>query len=259
MTYRVVIALGRLLFRLLGLQVRLDGLEHVPRHGPVVLAANHVSFVDFLLAGVAGVERGRRVRFLARHDLWRNPVAGFLLTRMGHIPVDRAAPAHAYLLAREALRRGEAVGIFPEAGVSTSYTVRAMMPGAVALARETGAPLVPVALWGGQRLLTAHTRPDLRRGRPVSVLVGEPVHLDPDDDLRRRTRDLGGLLQRMLDGLQARPEHQPAPGERAPWHPRHLGGHAPSYAEAALRESVPSSAVPPPWSPPPRRLLRSEG
>ena len=83
------------------------------------------------------------------------------MPRMRHVPVDRAAPAAAYLRARSLLREGEAVGIFPEAGVSTSYTVRALMPGAVALARETGAPLLPMAIWGPQRILTA--------GRPVDL------------------------------------------------------------------------------------------
>ena len=77
---------------------------------------------------------------------------------MQHIPVDRQAPAHAYLRARRMLREGEAVGGFPEAGISFSYTVRPLMRGLVALARETGAPVVPV---GG----VGHAA-DLLRRRP---------------------------------------------------------------------------------------------
>ena len=63
---------------------------------------------------------------------------------MRHVPVDREAPAAAYLKARRLLRDGEVVCVFPEGGISAAYVVRALMPGAVALARETGAPLVPV-------------------------------------------------------------------------------------------------------------------
>ena len=247
MVHDWVVRLGRVVFRLLGLRVRLEGLEHVPRTGPAVLAANHVSFLDFLLLGLVGEERGgRRVRFLARRDLWVWPV-GPAMDRMGHIPVDRDAPAHAYLLAREALRRGELVGIFPEAGVSRSFTVRALMRGAAALARDADAPLVPVVLWGGQRVWTAGSRPVLRRGAPVTVAVGP--RLTVGTDVAGTTAVLGRTLQQLLDGVQAEPRHQPAPGAEAAWHPRHLGGAALSVEEAEEVQDVPLNAVVPTWVP----------
>ena len=249
LTYAGVIGLARVAFRALDLRLTVEGDEYVPRSGPVVIASTHVSFLDFLLVGLAA-RRGRRyVRFLARHDVWENPVAGPLMTAMRHVPVDRAAPAAAYLRARDLLREGEAVGVFPEAGVSTSYTVRALMPGAVALARETGAPLLPMAIWGPQRLLTAKQPVDLTRGRPVSLRVGEPMTIGASDDLGTRVGELGDRMQRLLDGLQARPEHQPRPGELARWHPAHLGGQAPRPEDARLEESVPVSSVFPTWLP----------
>jgi 1-acyl-sn-glycerol-3-phosphate acyltransferase len=245
--YDVVVRLGRLVFRLLGLRVRVEGLEHVPRTGPAVLAATHVSFLDFLLLGLVGEDRGgRRVRFLARHDLWKVRPVGWAMDRMGHVPVDRDAPAHAYLVAREALRRGELVGIFPEAGVSRSWTVRALMPGAAALAAETGAPLVPVVLWGGQRLWTAKTRPTLRRGVPVTVAVGAPLVVG---EVRETTERLGHTLQAMVDEVQSDPRHAPGPGLSVPWHPRHLGGTALSVEEAVAEQDVPRSALAPTWAP----------
>ncbi len=254
MVYRLVIGLGRLAVRVLGLRVEITGLDHVPREGPAVLAATHVSFLDFLLLGLVGEEAGgRRVRFLARHEIWRVVPVGWAMRRMGHVPVDREAPAHAYLLAREALRRGEVVGIFPEAGVSRSYTVRALMPGAAALARETGAPLVPVALWGGQRLWTAKTRPRITRGVPISIAVGD--HVAPvragtlRGDAAATTDILGAELQRLVDRAQAEPRQQPPPGRPAPWHPRHLGGEALPVEEAAQRQDVPGNARPVTWAP----------
>lgn len=249
LAYRTTVGVARAALAALDLRIDLEGEEQVPATGPVVLVANHVSFLDFLLVGLVGRRRRRWVRFLARHDVWDHRVAGPFMTAMGHVPVDPAAPAAAYLRARALLRAGQAVGVFPEAGISTSWTVRGLMPGAAALAAETGAPIVPVALWGPQRIATAHRPVDLTRGRPVSVQVRSPYVVPSGSDPRPATRHLGALLQQMLDELQARPEHQPRPGERSPWHPAHLGGSAPTPQEAARYERVPRGAVAPRWTP----------
>jgi 1-acyl-sn-glycerol-3-phosphate acyltransferase len=252
--YRTTIAVGRVALRALDLTVRREGTEHLPTSGPALLAANHASFPDFALIGEAALSRGRLVRFLSRHDVWHAPVVGRAMTGMGHVPVDREAPAAAYLHARRHLRAGEAVCLFPEAGVSFSYTVRALMPGAAALARETGLPIIPVAVWGPQRLWPVGHRPDgakrlphVARGRLVDVVFGEPV--PAGDDVVATTRVLGERLTAMLEAVQRRPEHRPRPGEVAPWYPRHLGGHAPTRAEAALVEKVPRHAIAPTWGP----------
>jgi 1-acyl-sn-glycerol-3-phosphate acyltransferase len=241
LVYPVAARAARLLFGALGLRIEVDGAQHVPAAGPVVLVSNHVSFLDFTLVGLAAAPR--RVRFLTRHDVFDHGAAGPFLRAMRHVPVDRAAPAAAYLHSRRLLSAGEAVGIFPEAGISQAYDVRELMPGAVALAAETGAPLVPLAIWGPQRIATARRPLDLHRGRPVSISVGPPLDFARSTDVTAATVDLGVRLQGMLDRLQALPRHQPAPGESAPWHPVRLGGSAPTRAEAAPRESSPRSAV----------------
>lgn len=246
--YATTIAALRVGFAALGLRVSLAGADHIPRTGPVVIAANHVSYLDFALLGLAARPSRRLVRFLARHDIWRNPVAGPMMRAMRHIPVDRCAPAGAYLTARNALVRGEAVGVFPEAGVSRAYEVRALMPGAVALARETGAPLVPLVLWGGQRVFTAKPTPHgsqlhLARRRPVTVVVGPPESVPATADARERTRELGRRLQAMLADAQRSHPDQPRPGVDAPWHPRALGGSAPTPEEARRIEDLPLGAV----------------
>jgi 1-acyl-sn-glycerol-3-phosphate acyltransferase len=221
----------------------------------VILAANHASYADFVLLQRAAVERDRRVRFLCRHDAWQAPGVGWLLDRMGHVPVDRAAPAGAYLHARRLLGSGEAVGVFPEAGISYSYAVRPLMRGVAALARDTGAPVVPVAIWGGQRIWSVgrtpsgrEPRPSLRRGRLVDVRFGAPLQVT-DDDVTGWTHTLGEVLTTMLEDLQRLPGHRPRPGERAPWYPQHLGGHAPDVAEARTLDDVPRRAVAPSWGP----------
>jgi 1-acyl-sn-glycerol-3-phosphate acyltransferase len=242
--YRVTNVLGRTLLRALRVDVRIHGLERVPTQGPVVVASTHNSFLDFVMLEYAAAQRGRFVRFLARHDVWDNRAVGRAMTAMGHVPVDRAAPAAAYLHARGLLRAGEAVGVFPEAGISHSFQVRALMPGAVALALETGAPLVPVAMWGAQRISTAGDptrRPDLTRGRTVDISIGAPLTVPAD--VVAGTRILGATLQGLLDPLQAMGHHQPDLGVTARWHPAHLGGHAPTPERAALLGQLPRSAV----------------
>ena len=132
------------------------------------------------------------------------------------------------------------------------------MRGVASLARETGAPVVPVAIWGSQRTLVrrrpgrarpeAATQPDGAAGGSTSSF-GEPITCAAGDDLVGLTRRLGALLTDQLEELQRLPHHVPAPGERAPWYPAHLGGHAPTRAEAAHLDVVPRSAVSPTWGP----------
>lgn len=254
--YRATVGAGHLALRALDVTTRVHGLEHLPAAGPALLACNHVSYPDFLFVGQAGRQGRRWVRFLCRHDIWDAPVVGRVMDSMRHVPVDRAAPAGAYLAARRLLLDDQVVCAFPEAGISYSYTVRALMPGVAALARETGLPVIPVVVWGSQRIwsvgrpvLGRGPGPDLTRGRVVDVRFGEPLLVGPAADLTATTRLLGRHLTDLLESLQRLPEHQPAPGEHAPWHPAHLGGHAPARAEAATYDSVPRTAVPPTWGP----------
>lgn len=252
LTYRAANRVGRGLIKALGLDLRLLGLDHLPRTGPVLLACTHVSFLDFVMIERGAVERGRYVRFLTQRQAWVRPLVWRAMDAMRHVPVDREAPAAAYLRARRLLDAGEAVGIFPEAGISHAFTVRALMRGTAALAAETGAPVVPVALWGPQRVTSVGDptqRPDLTRGRIVDVSFGPARYAGRDADVTAWTHDLGHTLTGMLEALQTLPHHRPRPGERAPWHPAHLGGHAPGLARAAELDELPLGAVAPSWGP----------
>ncbi|MEJ7833896.1 MAG: lysophospholipid acyltransferase family protein [Nocardioides sp.] len=253
--YRATIALGKVALRGLDITTRGSGVEHVPATGPVVLASNHVSFPDFLFIGQSLLGTHRLVRFMCRHDIWDSP-AGRAMDAMRHIPVDRQAPAAAYLQARTLLGEGEIVCVFPEGGISAAYTVRSLMRGAVALARETGAPLVPVTIWGSQRLWgqkrsldAPFPRPDLTRGRTIDVSFLPPLLVPPEADVADTTRKLGGMLWRGLEELQGLPEHRPRPGEYAPWYPAHLGGHALERGASFELDRMPRSAVAPTWGP----------
>jgi 1-acyl-sn-glycerol-3-phosphate acyltransferase len=250
--YKFVNGLGRTALWALGLDVRWTGAEHLPVNGPALLAATHVSYPDFVFIERAVVTRKRYVRFMTRHDVWDVPVVRQFMDGMRHVPVNRQVPVHAYLRARRLLDEGEAVGGFPEAGVSYSFTVRPLMRGQVALARETGAPLVPVAVWGTQRLFSVgdpEPPPDLTRNRRVDLAFGAPLYVASGDDLTERTHDLGHAMTNLLEGLQQLPHHRPRPGEVATWYPAHLGGHAPTRQQARGLDMVPFNAVTPSWGP----------
>lgn len=258
LTYRFATTLGRAGLKALGIEVVANGVHHVPESGPVLLAATHVSYPDFVFIQAGAQARGRHVRFMCRHDVWKQPWA-WPMDRMKHVPVDRMAPAGAYVSARALLREGEAVCAFPEAGISYSFTVRSLMRGVAGLARETQVPVVPVALWGAQRLYTVglpdergkEPPPSLARGRRVDVSFGEPIRIEPEADLTEWTHGLGHRLTHLLEELQRLPHHRPDPGEHAPWYPAHLGGHAPTRQQAVHLDQVPKSAVRPSWGPAP--------
>ena len=92
-------------------------------------------------------------------------------------------------------------------------------------------------------------RPSLRRGRRVDVSFGQPLVFGDGDELIGFTRRLGARLTEELEALQREPHHVPYAGERARWYPAHLGGAAPTRAEAEHLDSVPRSAVSPTWGP----------
>jgi 1-acyl-sn-glycerol-3-phosphate acyltransferase len=228
LVYPPVVAAAKLAFRLLDLRITVAGGHHVPTTGGAVLASNHVSYLDFILAGHGAQPSRRLVRFMAKHEVFQHRISGPLMRGMHHIPVDRSAGQESYQQALGALRSGEVVGIFPEATISRSFTVKDIKSGATRLAAEAGVPLLPVAVWGTQRLWTKGKPKDLtQRHVPITVLVGEP--LEPGSDAELRT-----AMQALLDQAQ---RDYPDDGTGQWWQPSHLGGTAPTPEEAAALDA----------------------
>ena len=237
LTYRVVIRLCRALFRALGLRIDIKGAHRLPQTGPVVVAANHSSFIDFMVVGLVATVRGRLVRFMAKQSVFDAPVSGQLMRGMHHIPVDRAHGATAARAAYRALRAGEVVGIYPEGTIGRAFVVKDradLKRGAGYLALRTGAPIVPVAHWGVHRLLTVGGRVSLRRGTAVTVLVGEPLTPLPGEDVEALTDRLHAELARMVEELLDGYPQAPAEPGTAWWWPASRGGAAPETQEARL-------------------------
>ena len=164
--YPPVIRTALAVFRALDVQIRIVGAENVPATGGAVLVSNHISYLDFLFAGLGAFKGGKRkTRFMAKDDVFKHGISGPLMRGMKHIPVDRADGQPAYDAAVRALRAGEVVGVFPEATISRSFTLKKFKTGAARMAADSGAPLLPVILWGTQQLWTKGRPQDAHQAR----------------------------------------------------------------------------------------------
>jgi 1-acyl-sn-glycerol-3-phosphate acyltransferase len=231
--YSTAIGVGRTLFAALRIRHSATGRENIPAQGGAVFAMTHFGYLEFaLVEWQTWLHNRRRIRFMATKRAFDKPAVGWLLRGMRHISVDMKAGAAAFDDAVTALKAGELVGVFPEAGVSSSFTVRELKSGAARLARDAGVPIIPVAVWGGQRLLTKNRSiPFTQRfGVPVHFSFGRPVLVRPTDDVSLVTESLRDTMQSMVDSLQA---SYPVDGTGQWWQPRSLGGTAPTVEEAA--------------------------
>jgi len=162
----------------------IDGLEHIPESGPVILASNHISYLDPLALAFLATKRGRRTRFLTKDELFERRVVGSLLRRMHHIPVSRgtADAAGSLVVAEDALRAGRCIAVFPEGTISQDLEPMAGKTGTARLARATGAPVIPIGLWGLHRMMFKGRKPRWRTGIAEVASVGAPLVVGTDED-----------------------------------------------------------------------------
>lgn len=240
LVYPPIVVAAKTGFRLLGNRFLMSGTEHVPTSGGVLLAYNHIGYVDFVYGGLAARPSRRLVRFMAKKELFDHRVSGPIMRGCHHIPVDRGDGTQSLRVAQDHLAAGEAVGIFPEATISRAMELKAFKTGTVRIAAAAGVPLVPVVLWGTQRLLTKDHPRDFARGKTISITVGEPLHpvgADPVAETARLHDVMAGMLDR---AIAAYPADEQPPG--AWWLPRRYGGGAPTLEEAAKLDAAERAA-----------------
>jgi len=184
----------------------IDGVDNVPVDGPAILCGNHRSYFDVFAMAITVARTGRTVRFLGKKEVFEAPVIGQLATALGGIRVDRGTGSDEPLqFAEEALAAGEMVAIMPEGtiprGPAFFDPVLKGRWGAARLAMATGAPVVPVGLWGTEKVWPRASRiphvlnvtdPPL-----VRIRVGEPIRLrgkQPDPATKRIMKAITALL-----------------------------------------------------------------
>lgn len=237
--YRAVIRTLVTVFAVQKWDVQVTGAEHVPPTGGVVVATNHVGYLDFTFVGY-GVLQGpgaRLTRFAAKRETFDHRISGPLMRAMRHIPVDRGGAASSSIdHAVQLLEDGEVVGMFPESTISQSFVPLDGKTGTVRMAQRAGVPIVPGAVWGSQRLFTKG-RPRNLRQRDVVITVDfdAPMYPDPDDDAGEVTRELMSRIGTLVDAASRNYPQHPTTDEDAWWVPAHLGGTAPSVDQARAR------------------------
>jgi 1-acyl-sn-glycerol-3-phosphate acyltransferase len=158
------------------------GMEEVPAEGPVIIVANHVSHADPFVLGHYVYDSGRWPVFLAKASVFDVPVAGAILRAVKQVPVSRGTidAVKALDAAVAAVRAGDCVIVYPEGTTSKEPGLWPMRgkTGAARLWLATEAPVVPVCMWGPERLFDPRTR-RLRPvpGTPVTVVTGPPIDL----------------------------------------------------------------------------------
>ncbi|HEX6540559.1 MAG TPA: lysophospholipid acyltransferase family protein [Ktedonobacterales bacterium] len=176
----VVIAIHPLIARL-----RTVGIENVPQTGPVVLAVNHVAWIDIPLASI---RVPRITHYMAKIELFRLPVLGGIMRLLGAFPVRRGErDREALRISERLLKQGEVLVIFPEGHRSGGHLIEAH-PGTSLIALRTGAPVVPVAISG-----TEHVFKGFRYGPwapHVTISYGKPFHLEAASGGHRTREDL---------------------------------------------------------------------
>jgi 1-acyl-sn-glycerol-3-phosphate acyltransferase len=196
-----------------------SGAEHIPKAGGAIIVANHVSHADPLVSAHFVYDAGRWPQFLAKRSVFEVPVLGWLLHKVRQIPVQRGTvdAAKALEAANRAVRSGAAVIIYPEGTTTKQPDLWPMKgkTGAARLALDTGAPIVPVVMWGPQRIFDPRTaKLRLRLRTPVIVVAGPPLDLSKWAGASPATTTLYEMtdhIMQVLRGMLAEVRGEPAP------------------------------------------------
>ncbi|HXG36760.1 MAG TPA: lysophospholipid acyltransferase family protein [Dehalococcoidia bacterium] len=175
---------ARLLVRI-NLRLEIQGLENIPRRGPLILASNHVNVAD---PPVIVVSTPRRIAMMAKQELFDIPIIGLLYRFYGCIPVRRAeADLAALRKCKVALDKGLVLGMFPEGTRTRKPGLIRGEPGTAIVALRSGAPILPVAITGTETIkLPRSFFHWLTRDRPkVKLIFGKPFQLEQYERVRK--------------------------------------------------------------------------
>jgi len=193
LSHRVSSLWGRLLCTLNGIQVNIEGLEHIKRDQAQIFVANHQGYFDiFALSGFLPVQ----IRWVAKSSLFKIPFVGWSIAASGYIPVERGSRKKSYqafLATIETLKAGNSIVIFPEGTRSEDGTIGPFKKGSLLLSVRSGAPLVPVTLLGTGSIIKKGSG-IIKPGR-IQIVISPPlssqaVKEDKEENVLRNLRDI---------------------------------------------------------------------
>lgn len=174
---------------------RVYGRELLPDQGPLIICSNHISWQDPLSVGTALPPR-YRVKFMAKGELFHNPIAGYVLKKVGAFPVDRRiADYGAIRRSFRILDEGGVIGLFPEGTRSRTGELQKIQHGAALIAGRSGAPVLPVLVVGPYRF-----------GHPLSIIIGPTfkvpgLEYDRRADRKVQLKEGSRIIQEHLQSL----------------------------------------------------------
>lgn len=170
--YKIIVPIGRPIYRFL-YRPKIIGNEYIPKDGGVVLAGNHTKWMDCVMV-MASCKRS--VHFLAKSEIFKNPICNFIFTNSGLIPVHRERKdPDALRTAKEYLKIGAVIGIFPEGKVNKENR-NAVLPlkmGAIKMAHDTNCPIVPFTINGKGKYSPFN--------KDLEIIFQEPYYVKSDD------------------------------------------------------------------------------
>lgn len=188
-------------------KIHIEGTENIPKKGPAIIAANHRSYFDIVCYGMASFKAGRNLRGLAKKELFDAPMIGQLMRAGGAICVDRKASGRdAYVEAEKALQAGELLLIAPQGtiprGAEFFDPVLKGKTGAARLAASTGAPVIPLAVWGTENVWPRSSRlpnvVNVLNPPEVLIRVGLPLYGSGGTDFEADTRAIMSAIVDLL-------------------------------------------------------------
>jgi len=180
----IVLAIIKIVFR-----IKVEGIQNIPEKGPIIICPNHISLLD---PPVIGALINRRVYFMAKAELYKNPILGFLLQKgLGAFPVKRGTADFAAIkTALYYLKKGQAVGIFPEGTRSKNGKLKEAEAGVSLLAVKSHALVIPIGISGKYRLFSK-----------INIRIGKPLSFDKYYKNRPSQKDLESIGKEIMDEI----------------------------------------------------------
>lgn len=189
----LLVILVKLLYR-----YKIVGRENIPKKGPVIIAANHKSYLDPIMIALA--VQGRQVNFMGKDSLFKIPVLSTIIKWLNTFPVkrgtaDKAAIAHSLKL----LKNGEVLLIFPEGTRIRNGGLGKPYPGVTAIALKTGAPIVPIGIIGTDKVVPNGSK--TLRFPKITVRVGKPINVEKIAATERKEKE-EELTSKMMEEIR---------------------------------------------------------
>lgn len=168
--------------------IKVYGTENIPKEGGVIIAVNHKSNFDPV---VAGITCPRKLRFMAKSELFKNKFFGSLITKLGAFPVQRGVgDIGAIKSAFKIFKNGETMLIFPEGGRVKNGKKRRAKPGVALIAKKANVPVVPVLIDGEYKWM-----------RRINVIYGKPIYSSENGEESLTTENLQNFADEILDAI----------------------------------------------------------